>query len=72
MRLKATFPNAHNTLWPGQFVNARVLVRTEHDALTMPAAAVQRGPDGLFTYVVQGRFDRRGARRSRSARRATA
>ncbi|MGB6307757.1 MAG: efflux RND transporter periplasmic adaptor subunit [Steroidobacteraceae bacterium] len=51
-RFKATFSNAHNTLWPGQFVNARVLVRTAHDALTLPTAAVQLGPDGPFTYVV--------------------
>ena len=53
IRLKATFPNQHETLWPGQFVNARLLVRTEKGALTIPAAAVQRGPDGLFTYVVK-------------------
>ncbi len=52
-KLKATFANAHNTLWPGQFVNARVLVRTLHDALTMPSAAVQLGPNGPFTYVVK-------------------
>ncbi len=36
-RLKATFPNAHNSLWPGEFVNARVLVRTEKGALTIPS-----------------------------------
>jgi multidrug efflux system membrane fusion protein len=53
VRLKATFDNANNTLWPGQYVNARVLVRTEHDALTIPDAAVQLGPDGPFTYVVR-------------------
>jgi len=52
-KLKATFANAHNTLWPGQFVNARVLVRTLHDALTVPTAAVQLGPNGPFTYVVK-------------------
>jgi multidrug efflux system membrane fusion protein len=52
-KLKATFDNAHNTLWPGQYVNARVLVRTEHNALTLPSSAVQRGPDGPFTYVVK-------------------
>src|SRR5208282_2925485 len=53
VRLKATFDNAHNTLWPGQYVNARVLVRTARDALTIPDAAVQLGPDGPFTYVVK-------------------
>jgi len=52
-KLKATFDNAHNTLWPGQYVNARVLVRTDRDALTIPDAAVQLGPDGPFTYVVK-------------------
>jgi multidrug efflux system membrane fusion protein len=52
-RLKATFDNAHNTLWPGQYVNARVLIRTDRDVLTMPTAAVQLGPDGPFTYVVK-------------------
>jgi multidrug efflux system membrane fusion protein len=53
VRLKATFDNAHNTLWPGQYVNARVLVRTERDALTIPDTAVQLGPAGPFTYVVK-------------------
>jgi membrane fusion protein, multidrug efflux system len=52
-RLKATFGNAHNTLWPGQYVNARVLVRTERNALTVPTSAVQLGPNGPFTYVVK-------------------
>jgi len=52
-KLKATFSNAHNTLWPGQYVNARVLVRTERDVLTLPTTAVQLGPDGPFTYVVK-------------------
>jgi multidrug efflux system membrane fusion protein len=53
LKLKATFDNARNTLWPGQYVNARVLVRTERNALTIPDAAVQLGPDGPFTYVVK-------------------
>jgi membrane fusion protein, multidrug efflux system len=52
-KLKATFGNEHNTLWPGQYVNARVLVRTEHQALTLPTTAVQLGPTGPFTYVVK-------------------
>jgi membrane fusion protein, multidrug efflux system len=52
-RLKATFPNTANTLWPGEFINARVLVETVHNALTIPSAAVQRGPTGVFTYVVR-------------------
>ena len=53
VKLKATFDNARNTLWPGQYVNARVLVRTDRNALTIPDAAVQLGPDGPFTYVVK-------------------
>jgi multidrug efflux system membrane fusion protein len=53
MRLKAVFPNQQNTLWPGQFVNVRVLVQQQEDVLTLPAAAVQHGPDGLFAYVVK-------------------
>ncbi len=53
-KFKATFNNEHNTLWPGQYVNARVLVRTERNALTVPTAAVQLGPNGPFTYVVEG------------------
>jgi multidrug efflux system membrane fusion protein len=52
-RLKATFPNSANKLWPGEFVNARVLVDTARNALTIPPAAVQRGPTGVFTYVVK-------------------
>jgi membrane fusion protein, multidrug efflux system len=53
-KLKATFSNKRNTLWPGQYVNARVLVRTEKNALTVPTSAVQLGPNGPFTYVVKG------------------
>ena len=53
IRVKATFPNPHGALWPGEFVNARVLVQTERNALTIPSAAIQRGPDGMFTYVVK-------------------
>jgi multidrug efflux system membrane fusion protein len=53
LRLKATFPNPQNALWPGQFVNVRLLLRTDHNVLTVPSAAVERGPAGLFTYVVK-------------------
>lgn len=53
MRIKATFPNKHRKLWPGEFVNMRVLVATRRQAIVIPASALQRGPDGLFTYVVQ-------------------
>ncbi|HUB11423.1 MAG TPA: efflux RND transporter periplasmic adaptor subunit [Acetobacteraceae bacterium] len=50
--LKATFPNADGALWPGAFVNARVLVETLHQVLAVPFGAIQHGPDGLFAYVV--------------------
>jgi membrane fusion protein, multidrug efflux system len=53
IRLKAVFPNAKLKLWPGQFVNVRLLERTDENALTVPAAALQRGPDGMFVYVVR-------------------
>jgi membrane fusion protein, multidrug efflux system len=53
IRLKAVFPNPQNKLWPGQYIDARVLVRTDRSALIIPSAAVQRGPDGMFTYVVK-------------------
>jgi multidrug efflux system membrane fusion protein len=53
IRLKAIFENQRDTLWPGQYVNARVLVRTDRDALTVPSTAVQLGPNGPFTYVVK-------------------
>jgi multidrug efflux system membrane fusion protein len=53
LKLKAIFGNTHNALWPGQFVNARVLIRTDRNVLTIPTAAVQLGPNGPFTYVVK-------------------
>jgi len=53
IKLKATFPNQTNRLWPGQFINARLLLTTETGSLTVPTAAVQHGPSGLFVYVVQ-------------------
>jgi membrane fusion protein, multidrug efflux system len=52
MRLKALFPNTDERLWPGAFVNARVLLETRANEVTVPAAAVQRGPQGLFVWVV--------------------
>jgi multidrug efflux system membrane fusion protein len=53
MRLKAIFPNPQSTLWPGQFVNVRLLVQEQQGVLTVPSAAIQHGPDGLFSYVVK-------------------
>jgi multidrug efflux system membrane fusion protein len=53
LRLKATFPNPNNTLWPGEFINTRVLIDTQHNVVTIPSPAVQRGPNGLYAYVVK-------------------
>jgi membrane fusion protein, multidrug efflux system len=52
-RLKAMFANADETLWPGEFVNARLLLDVRKDAVVIPPLAVQRGPNGLFTWVVK-------------------
>jgi multidrug efflux system membrane fusion protein len=52
-KLKAQFDNKDGMLFPSQFVNARMLVGTLHNAVIVPAAAVQQGPDSNFVYVVQ-------------------
>jgi membrane fusion protein, multidrug efflux system len=52
MRLKAMFPNEHDELWPGDFVNARLFLKVLPDALTIPSSAVLTGPDGLIAWVV--------------------
>jgi multidrug efflux system membrane fusion protein len=53
IKLKARFPNPSNTLWPGQFVNVRVLVSVQKNVVTVPSMAVQHGPSGLYAYVVK-------------------
>ena len=53
VKLKAEFPNAKLQLWPGQFVNVRVLIDTLRQVVVVPTAAVQRGPNGTFVYVVR-------------------
>jgi multidrug efflux system membrane fusion protein len=53
IRLKAVFPNEAGLLWPGQFVTAQLRLSTLRDVLTIPAAAVQNGPDGRFAYLVK-------------------
>jgi membrane fusion protein, multidrug efflux system len=53
VRGRATFPNAQNTLFPNQFVNTRLLVKTLSDATLVPQAAIQRNNDQAFVYVVQ-------------------
>lgn len=52
VQLKARFDNPRHTLWPGQYVDARLILGLRHDALTVPAAAVQRGPEGTYVYAV--------------------
>lgn len=52
IRLKALFPNEDEVLWPGDFVNARLLLQTQRSVIAVPATAVQRGPQGLFTWIV--------------------
>jgi multidrug efflux system membrane fusion protein len=47
------FANENQKLWPGDFVNARVLLDVRRDVLVVPAPAIQRGPDGVFTWVVK-------------------
>ncbi len=53
VRLKAMFPNNDNELFPNQFVNARLLLDVKHGATIVPAAAIQRGSQGTFVYVVK-------------------
>jgi len=52
-RLKAMFKNEDEKLWPGEFVNARLLLETRKSVVVIPPTAVQRGPHGLFTWVVK-------------------
>ncbi len=52
VRLKAEFPNANLQLWPGQFVNVRLLIDTLRQVVVVPTAAVQRGPNGTFVFVI--------------------
>ena len=52
IRLRASFPNAKRMLWPGELIDARLLLETRHDGLTIPASAVQQGPNGSFVWVI--------------------
>jgi membrane fusion protein, multidrug efflux system len=52
-RLKAIFDNKDEKLWPGEFVNARLLLTTRPDVVVIPPVAVQRGPHGLFAWIVK-------------------
>jgi multidrug efflux system membrane fusion protein len=53
IRLKATFPNANGRLWPGEFVRVRAQVDAKEDVVTIPAPAMQRGPNGFYAWVVK-------------------
>jgi len=61
VRIKSTFANTDDALWPGQFVTVKILENTLQDAITVPSAALQRGSNGYFIYVV-GKDDRAMAR----------
>jgi multidrug efflux system membrane fusion protein len=52
IQLKANFPNPAHRLWPGELVNARLLLDTRSNGLTVPASVVQQGPQGSYAYVI--------------------
>ncbi len=52
LKLKAEFPNTAENLFPSQFVNAHMLVETQHNVTLLPSAAIQRGAKGTYVYVV--------------------
>ncbi len=52
-KLKAVFDNNDEVLWPNQFVNVRLLLDVQKNSIVIPSAAVQRGPQGTFVYVVK-------------------
>jgi multidrug efflux system membrane fusion protein len=53
LHLKATFANDDERLWPGEFVNARLVITVRKDAITVPQRAVMQGPQGPYTYIVK-------------------
>ena len=53
IRLKAEFPNADERLWPGAFVHIHILITTHKNAVTLPAVALQRGPEGYYVWVIK-------------------
>jgi multidrug efflux system membrane fusion protein len=52
VQLKATFPNENRELWPGEFVNVRLIMGVRHDGISVPLGALQQGQNGSFVYVV--------------------
>jgi multidrug efflux system membrane fusion protein len=53
VKLKAEFPNQDKALWPGQFVNAHLVLKLVHNGITVPSVAIQTGPSGSYAYVVK-------------------
>jgi multidrug efflux system membrane fusion protein len=53
VQLKATFDNTDERLWPGQFINARLIVSVKKDAVTVPSQAIMQGPDGAYAYILK-------------------
>jgi len=53
VQLKAEFANTADRLWPGELVNARLLLSTRHNGLTIPAGAVQQGQQGMYAYAIK-------------------
>ncbi|MEA2780020.1 MAG: rane fusion protein multidrug efflux system [Rhodospirillaceae bacterium] len=53
IHLKATFANDDEALWPGQFVNARLVLAVRNNAITVPATTVQQGPEGYFAFAIK-------------------
>jgi multidrug efflux system membrane fusion protein len=53
VQLKARFENTHRRLWPGQLLNVKLTLETMHDAVVLPTIAVNQGPNGPFTYVIE-------------------
>ena len=61
VKVRAQFDNADSALFPNQFVNAQLLVKTLHDVVTVPTAAIQRGAPGTYVYVINAGQHRDGA-----------
>jgi multidrug efflux system membrane fusion protein len=53
IHLKATFDNADERLWPGEFVSARLILSVRQDAVVVPAQTVMQGPQGAYIYVIK-------------------
>ncbi len=53
IKLKAKFANADDRLWPGEFINAHLQISLDKNAVVVPSAAVQRGVNGLYVYLVK-------------------